>query len=329
MALVRNAVSSTAQSVLLSPSTTSYFSTPAEDLDPVLFEGNHLRAPVRLWMLRLIHSILAESPIKAVTNTPFLHPESWTRIWVAGSGVSYQWEANGDLDLMVGVDYVEFRRANPAYAGLTDSEIAALLNQLFFDELSTSLGDFPFNTETVHYEVTAYVNRGVSNHRDGIKSINPYAAYDVTDDEWAVVPTRAATQLNPAWEMTAERDRQFAADLVQEYSSALTQVQNATNPAHRTNAESYLNRLMDAASGLYDELHEGRRAAFGPAGAGYADFHNYRWQAGKRNGVVQATRKIRQYLRDAQDQTEFETYGTELPDTDTLIRRSLTHRAAP
>lgn len=329
MAPARNLLSSVAQSVMLSPSATSYFSEHAETLDPTLFDGNRLKPEVRLWMLRLIHTVLSESPLKSALSGSFLHPESWVRIWVAGSGVSYQWQANGDLDLMVGVDFVQLRRANPAYAGLTDSEITAALNQLFFDELSTPLGEFPFNTQDVTYEVTAYVNRGVGNRRDDIKTINPYAAYDVTEDEWAVVPTRGATTLNPAWEMTAERDRQFAADLVDEYSSALRQVQAATNPAHRANAESRLQRIMDAAAGLYEELHDGRRSAFGPAGAGYADFNNYRWQAGKRNGVVQASRKIREYLKDARDQAEFETYGVELPDTDTLVRRSAMYRAAP
>jgi len=259
-----------------------------------------------------------------------MHSETWTRIWIAGSGVSYQWAASrepADLDVLIGVDYVEFRCANPAYVSFSDSEIASILNEHFYDALSGPTGEFPFS-DGVEYEVTAYVNKGVSAARDAILAINPYAAYDVSQDEWALTPQPMGASMNPSWEMSVERDRQYAEDLVSEYGNALRSVQGAANPAHRANAEARLAQIMDSASGLYDELHAGRRAAFTTAGAGYADFNNYRWQAGKRNGIIQATKRIRQYLQDAQSRSDFETYGMELPDTETLVRRAALQRAA-
>jgi hypothetical protein len=316
--MVRNMLSQAAYDVALSPSSTSYFSAGEDHLDPTLFEGNHLRPWVRTWVIRTVHTILGRD---------MMHPDSWSRIWISGSGVSYQWSANrepADLDLMVGINYVDFRRANPAYAGFTDGEIASSLNEHMYRELQGPMGEFP--ADGSDYEVTAYVNRGVTAAPDSISAINPYAAYDVTSDEWSVVPQRAEGKINPAWEMGAERDRQYAEDLVREYGKALQEIQGAQNHAHRTNAESRLHQLMDQAAGLYDELHSGRRAAFGFSGGGYSDYHNYRWQAGKRNGVVQAMKKVRAYLNDAQDKSTFETYGVELPDTDTLIRRSMGHR---
>lgn len=326
--MLRNMLSQTAAPVALVPASTSYFSEPADHLDPNLFEGMHLKASVRSWVLRTVHSILTES-----TRLPgrLMHSETWTRVWIAGSGVSYQWAASrepADLDILLGVNYVEFRRANPAYVSFTDSEIASILNEVLYQELQGPEGDFPFSDNGL-YEVTAYVNRGVSASRDAILSINPYAAYDVTQDEWALLPQQMPTSINPAWEMSVERDRQYAEDLVREYGNTLRSIRGATNPAHRTNSESRLQQIMEQTAGLYEEMHAGRRAAFGVGGAGYADFHNYRWQAGKRNGVVQAAKKIRQYLSDARDRTDFETYGMELPDTETLIRRSGMHRAAP
>lgn len=327
--VVRNMLSETAGPVSLVPSSTSYFSQTTDELDPVLFEGMHLRTEVRQWILRTIHHILNEDSMSSAVPGRLMHSESWARIWIAGSGVSYQWQASrspADLDLLLGLNYVEFRRANPAYASFTDSEVASMLNQLFYEELNTAIGDFPFGSD--EYDVTAYVNRGVSSRPDGITAINPYAAYDVSMDEWAVLPQKVGGTFNPAWETHVERDRQYAEDLVREYGNALREVRGAQNPAHRTNAEVRLHQVMDKASGLYDELHSGRRAAFGPTGAGYADYNNYRWQAGKRNGVIQAARRIREYLSAAEERTDFETYGMELPDTDTLVRRSLMHRMA-
>lgn len=323
--IARNMLSAVSSPVDISPSSTSYFSTPEDHLDPTLFEGTQMQPAVRHWALRTVYSILNEAG-------RFLHPETWVRVWIAGSGVSYQWSADrepADLDILIGVDYVEFRRANPAHVSFTDSEIASTLNELFFAELQGPAGDFPFS-DSIDYDVTVYVNRGVSAARDAILAINPYAAYDVSQDEWALVPQRVSATINPSWEMSAERDRQYAEDLVREYGDALRSVRGAQNPAHRANSENRLSQIMDAGSALFEELHAARRSAFGPSGAGYADFNNYRWQAGKRNGVVQASKKIREYLTAAQDRSDFETYGTELPDTETLIRRAaMTYRAAP
>jgi hypothetical protein len=39
-------------------------------------------------------------------------------VWLAGSAVSYQWSAArepGDLDVLIGVDYIQFRKAHPEY----------------------------------------------------------------------------------------------------------------------------------------------------------------------------------------------------------------------
>ena len=327
--VARNMLSEVAAPVGLSPSATSYFSEPEDHLDPVLFDGNRLRPEVRHWVLRTVMSILHEPGRDSMPG--LLHAETWIRVWIAGSGVSYQWSATrdpADLDVLLGINYVEFRRANPAYVSFTDAEVASMLNELFYEEMQGPRGDFPFS-DAFGYDVTVYVNRGVSAARDSILSINPYAAYDVTQDEWALLPQRMSASVNPAWEMSAERDRQYAEDLVREYGDALRSIRMAQNSAHRTNAENRLQQVMDAGAALFDELHSARRAAFGPAGAGYADYNNYRWQAGKRNGVVQASKKIREYLKAAKDRTDFETYGTELPDTETLIRRAGMYRAAP
>lgn len=327
--IARNMLSQVATPVALLPSSTSYFSAPSDHLDPVLFDGTHLKPAVRQWMLRTVHEGMSTDIGDSLPR--LMHSETWSRVWVAGSGVSYQWEASrdpGDIDILLGIDYVDFRRANPAMVSFTDGEIASMLNERFRAYLDGPAGEFPFS-DTFPYEVTIYVNRGVSAARDAILVINPYAAYDVSQDEWALVPQPMTANSNPAWEMSVERDRQYAEDLIREYGNALRSVQSAANPAHRTNAETRLAELMDAAAGLYDEIHSGRRAAFTMVGAGYSDFNNYRWQAGKKNGVVQATRRIKQYLDAAKDRSDFERYGMELPDTETLIRRSTLQRMAP
>jgi hypothetical protein len=111
--------------------------------------------------------------------------------------------------------------------------------------------------------------------------------------------------------------------MVSRYSSALQEVRSATNPAHRLNAESKLKLATEQATVFYDDIHAGRKVAFSKIGSGYSDFNNYRWQAGKRSGIVQALRTIKELKEAEEKQRQVQTYGVELPDADTLIRRTL------
>jgi hypothetical protein len=56
------------------------------------------------------------------------------------------------------------------------------------------------------------------------------------------------------------------------------------------------------------------------------DIANYRWQAGKQAGTIQALKKLKDISTKSRKSFEEQTYGMELPDTSTLIRRALTGR---
>jgi hypothetical protein len=76
------------------------------------------------------------------------------------------------------------------------------------------------------------------------------------------------------------------------------------------------------ADALYSEIHTNRSQAFSPSGEGYGDFNNYRWQSGKRLGTIDKLRAIRQYSETMGKNRQESTYGVELPDARTLIRRA-------
>lgn len=300
-----------AQPVQISGSATSYFSSPSEVLDPALFDGTYLRPWVRNSILNLVTEHLSKF---------YESPKKWATVWLAGSGVSYQWQAQrdpADLDCLVGVDYVTFRGDNPEYRGLSDTDISHIMNDEFQEHL------MPVTSSWNGFELTFYVNPGATD----ISSINPYAAYDLTHDKWTVEPDpRAAAPYTRAWQQKADTDLQNTHSLIQHYSQALTDIQNASNPAHRVNAEAHLHHVLSAASSMYDEIHGNRRIAFSLAGAGYADFNNWRWQAGKQSGAVPALRTLRDYSRSITSSNEVHTYGMELPSVDVLVRRAAIHR---
>jgi hypothetical protein len=297
--------------ISLQESSTSYFSAPAQELDPDLFIKTTMRGWVRNGILHLLNDFLGEK---------YLHAELWTTVWIAGSAVSYQWSAQRypkDLDVLIGVNYIQFRKAHPDYSGLSDVEISKMLNEDFRENLQPETQDWN------GFEVTFYVNPGATD----IRTINPYAAYDLTHNDWTVFPTQQGAPKSPVGEKIAEMDRSKAADIVSRYTQALADLHGSQNDPARRNAEFRLQSSLMQASMLFDDIHHSRRYAFGQSGHGYSDFYNYRWQAGKRMGTVPALKKMSDYWSAYKAQQAEQTYGIDLPDTQTLIRRAATYRA--
>ena len=288
---------------------TSYFSKPANTLDPKLFEGRVLRSWVRNGIMSLLMDFL---------NLHYRHPELWTLPWLAGSGVSYQWQAArepGDLDCLVGVDFIQFRKANPEFAGLSDREVASMINEEFHENLQLQTSNWN------GYELTFYVNPTATD----IRSIRPYAAYDLKHDDWTVTPDPNQVPLwNPEWDQIAQKDAEMAHQIHTRFNGALQDVQMSQSAPLRRNAENTMTMAAAQGNALYNEIHENRSIAFSSGGQGYQDFNNYRWQLGKRYGTIDRLRGIREYMKSAVK--EQSTYGVELPDANTLVRRAATYR---
>ena len=220
---------SNANPVHVQGSATSYFSAPESELDPRLFSGMELKGWVRNGILHLLFDFLKER---------YTNPESWSHVWIAGSGVSYQWSAArepGDLDVLIGVDYIKFRRSHPQFAGLSDVEISKMLNEDFRNYLQ------PDTANWNGFEVTFYVNPGATD----IRSINPYAAYDLTHNEWTVHPTQQGAPHNVVWDEVAKRDLSMAMDITTRYTKASTELDAAMNDAARRNAEARLHAALN------------------------------------------------------------------------------------
>lgn len=302
--------------VSVAAGSTSYFSEPDTALDPALFDVEHLRPDVRSWVLNTLFSCWREH---------FHHVFNWAHVWIAGSGASYQWAAArdpGDLDVLIGVDYIKFRRSNPSYAGLSDAEISEQLNDISRAEL------YPATANAVvggkRYEVTWYVNDQATD----ITLIHPYAAYDVTRNSWTVHPQQALRAPHRAdLEGVARADAERGEAIVASYTAALEKVRTVRDQAQKVNARRWLISAAMDAERMFDEIHLGRRAAFGPEGKGYVDRANYRWQAGKASGIVPALHAIAKGVQEYEGSHEAELYGQPLDAPSKLLRRALTFRS--
>jgi hypothetical protein len=304
------ALSAHAVPVALEPSNTSYFSAPAAGLDPRLFRDNRIIGSVRNGILSILFDHL---------HRHYYNPEAYTHIWLAGSGVSYQWAANrspADLDCLVGINYILFRKSNEKYAGLSNQEISSMINEDFRAELQPHTENYLDS-----FELTFYVNVA-----SDIKTIKPYAAYSLTDDDWTVEPSEPNYSPERNWDRKISRDENMTVEILERYSQALSNISSATTDTARVNAEAALKLAVEQGAALFEDIHRGRGAAFSPSGKGYADYANYRWQAGKRSGSVQALKQLKELSTKTRQEFESQTYGMELPTAKVLVRRAALYK---
>lgn len=293
-----------AHQVVAQEQETSYFSTPETELDPRLFDGQHLKESIRGGILAIVYGFWGRR---------YAHPYAWSRVYLAGSGVSYQWSAArepGDLDCLVGVDFVGFRRSNPDFAQLSDQEIADHLNREFHERL------WPKTAHWNGFELTFFVNHDAYD----IRRIHPYAAYDLTSDNWAVDPDPNAHPLvMPEWVHAVNNDKAQSALIIRRYNKALEEVDGSLNPGGRLNASITLRAAAREGAALYDSIHEGRKKAFSSTGQGYNSLPEYRYKSAKATGILAALRELKDELRDAGVADEEETYGSAFPGARELL----------
>lgn len=286
-----------------------YFSQPAMILDPQLFEGTELRFDVRSRILSLLFDYLA---------TRYNGAAEWTMAWLAGSGISYQWAAdrgNGDLDVLLGMDYTRFVDCNPAFSGMDRYDISYIFNDDLRNNLWPTTAMVTFNRgDERAYEITYYLNFDTEMYDDSIKVIHPYAAYNLTENHWTVEPeTNPVRDIPKEYEEQAQSNTTAATVLVNRYNSLRSIL--AQEQAHSPRWHDAL-RAMRVVAGearaLFDQIHTNRKQAFNAQGEGYHDFYNYQWQAAKRDGIVAKLNQIAQAADAEQEYADTQLYGAKI-----------------
>lgn len=271
------------------PGASSFFSAPEDHLDPNLFDTYEIAHPlVRQKLTYTLYHYWYGKLNRA---------KVWSTVWIAGSAASYQWSAdrgNGDLDVLIGVDWTLFFECNPALGHLSAQAAADVINADLHAHLWPKTAETNIGDRT--YEVTYYVNALGSD----IRTIHAYAAYDLSNSTWTIrppeLPHDPATLYDaPDWE-AAHADANAAHQLRDEFNTALTEVQ-ASHPGTPgwVNATGQLVTVIHRAETLFDDIHTGRRAAFAATGQGYKDPANFRWQAAKYTGAIDMLTAIKAY----------------------------------
>jgi hypothetical protein len=266
-----------------------YFSAPQDTLDPNLFDAKKkVRFDVRNRILAALYAHWA--PILS-------EPRSWSTVWLSGSAASYQWHAdrgNGDLDILIGIDWYKFFAANEKLGLFSPEQAADAINTELRSNLWPTTAATKFGAQT--YEMTFYVNPLGSD----IKTIHAYAAYDLTHNRWTVLPPELPADPTTLYDsgdwQAAAADKQDSAAIREAFNRALNTAKAAqVGSAQWRDATNDLNRITAQARTLFDAIHLGRQAAFAPTGEGYSDVANFRWQAAKARGVIDELGRVKDF----------------------------------
>jgi hypothetical protein len=294
-----------------------YFSTPQHGLDPHIFNGQQIKPDVRDHILGVLIGYL---------DTRYRSRNSWLGVWLAGSGISYQWagdRGNGDLDVLFGVDYPKFCETNPSYLGMPETEFADLLNSDLKKNLWPRTAQTDFHGQT--YEVTYYLSPFTT--ASSIAAIHPYAAYNITADRWDIrppeLPDNPRSLYPKEWQDALETERLEVRRMVERYKRLRTQAASfAHNSPGWKNTLASQKIVVEQAKALFDDIHLGRHAAFTTTGEGYGDYANFRWQSHKEAGTVQALHTLATMDSEARSAQEIDLYGAPLEDAATALAKA-------
>jgi hypothetical protein len=294
-----------------------YFSAPQAGLDPHIFDGDHIKPDVRDHILGVLNTYL---------DGHYQGVRIWLAAWLAGSGISFQWagdRGNGDLDVLFGIDFPKFYEMNPTYQGISEAEFSDLMNSDLKKNLWPRTATTDFHGQV--YEVTYYLNPGTTSQ--SIAAINPYAAYNLTRDRWDIRPPSLPADphsLYPKhWWGAVQREEDHARTLVERYNHLRSAASSASpNSAVWHNSLASQKIVVEQAKALFDDIHLGRKQAFGPGGSGYGDYYNFRWQAHKQAGTVQALNSLATADVEAHKAQETDLYGAPLDDAATALAKA-------
>jgi 2'-5' RNA ligase len=226
-----------------------YWGPNSAQNDQRLFQGDHLRPEVRQDILDRVGGVLGA----------YDGWEKWTRVYFAGSQAA-QWldqngQGNGDFDILIGIDFEEFRDRNPRFEEMEDAEIANTLTEELWTKANAKEYYFTLHDgrSVGPFDRTFFV----SPRAWDIKALHPYAAYNVTSDDWAVHPL----QVPKDWDARRLPESYWG------YAEALLAEIKAIGqlpPEER-------HRM---AANLWEELHSHRSDAFSDGGHGLFDLSN-------------------------------------------------------
>lgn len=222
------------------------FSPGNTTLDPRIFdiETEQMRDDVRT---------MALATIDAFWTPRYGNWQGWARPYLCGSAASYWWDSDADFDCLIGIDKGALDRARPQNRVVSEEDVCLHLSKEMKEELDPTTTDFVGGLHA-----TWFVNPDSFD----ISDIRPYAAYDITNNAWAVHPPKLPRTWGPQdFPVTMWEDANEIADHIE-------RILKRPEPE----------RTMEGVA-LFGQLHALRQRSYRRGRDGWMDFGNFAWQA--------------------------------------------------
>lgn len=153
-----------------------FLGEPHKTLYPPLFKGMKLRPEVA--------KIIKKHALDAIAEE-FKNPDDFCYFTIYGSGISYNWDEKGDIDIQIWVDIDDYD-GEP----MTQDDLVAAVRRLIAPINFSSVKELGIDTqdEIGTTLVQYYAKPGTGSKEENLAS-KPYACYDLEKMKWLVRPT--------------------------------------------------------------------------------------------------------------------------------------------
>lgn len=253
----------------------SFTEEPHAELYPCLFEGRKTLRWRTVYRLKnyILDKIASEFP----------DADKWTYFTLYGSGISYNWDEEGDLDVQMWLDIDKYNRYNDPTT--SDELVAAVRRAILPVNFPTckKLG-LTYKDCAGKMIVQYFAKPGTGSEEENLAS-QPYACYDLEQNKWLKKPEpftpkfygeefllvepeakELAVQINAALDALARdlADATFWDDLYEEYGEK-------KYLKARDEARALAEKDSEGVHELYVQVYKGRQEAYSPEGKGIND----------------------------------------------------------
>ena len=219
-----------------------------DTLYPAVFDGLKVRPEVKARLLQVVNGAMPEGT------------KGQVRLWLEGSGASFNWDEAGDLDIQVWVAL-----ATPVGTTRAVREVLAPLHGKPLSDIGVPGA----------MQMQFYVHAGDGTPEDALKA-KPYALYDLDTDTWAVMPIPQTPAMYAERFARAQGPASIYADQADDALGRLDRAEQSIEFAKATGLDyaGYADEAAIArqqAMDLYARIKDGRAQAYGPGGEGLND----------------------------------------------------------
>jgi hypothetical protein len=254
---------------------------PKSELYPPLFQGSKT-VPVEVRSKLKAH-------VLNVLELEFINPDQWIYFTIYGSGISYNWDEGGDLDLQMWVDHEKYMQQGGE--DMTVDDLIASVRRNVQKVNFPSFKDLGLTSPAGSKEeadgsmlIQYYPKPGKGTPEENLAS-KPYACYDLETDEWLEEPEPIEpTFYGEQFVMLLPKAEDIALQaeaLISEYERDILNWQfwfalnsQSGDPAYQDQMLESKDRAEQEKAGiknLFDGVFQGRAKAYSPEGKGIED----------------------------------------------------------